>query len=90
MTPQMLTVEMLYQMLALAESMGYGIRHEWLGGQRGGICEFSGRKWLFVDLALNPVEQLEQVTEALRQDPRIHLVDLPYALREPLGVRRCA
>jgi len=77
---RMHTVELLSRALLVAESLGYEIRHEWLGGGSGGACEFSGKKWLFVDLALNPVEQFEQVIEALRRDPAIHTVSMPTEL----------
>ncbi len=82
------TVEQLEQSLALAERLGYSIRHEWLGGTGGGACEFGGRKWIFVDLALNVVEQLDQVTEALASDPALHLMDMPPAMQSLL--RRAA
>jgi len=57
------TVELREQALALAEQLGYRIREEWLGGSGGGQCEFAGCRWIFVDLALNAEEQLEQVAE---------------------------
>ena len=84
------TVELLELALKAAENLGYGIRHEWLGGSGGGACEFAGRKWIFVDLALNPVEQLEQVSAALRADPSIYAIQLPADLRKHLGIRRSA
>jgi hypothetical protein len=70
--------------------MGYGIRHEWLGGTGGGACEFGGKKWIFVDLALSVIEQLDQVTGALRDDPACHVVEMPAAVGAALGVRRAA
>jgi hypothetical protein len=84
------TIELLEQALSLAQSMGYGIRHEWLGGRSGGRCEIAGKKWLFVDLALNPIEQLDQVQEALLADPQIHGVSMPQELRASLGLRKIA
>ena len=78
------TVELLEQALAAAERLGYGIRHEWLGGSGGGGCEFGGRKWIFVDLALNNVEQLEQVTAALKQEPGLAGLELSPPLRRLL------
>jgi hypothetical protein len=77
----MRTVEMLERALEVAHELGYGVRHEWLGGSGGGACEFSGRKWLFVDLALTAEEQLEQVCGALRGDSAIHVIKLDPALR---------
>ena len=84
------TVELLEQALRVAEQLGYSIRHEWLGGAGGGACEIRGRKWLFVDLALNAVEQLEQVAAVLRADAAIYAVELPPAMRRLLGVRMSA
>jgi len=69
------TVEMLEQLKGLAEDAGYTVRHEWLGGVAGGACMFAGRKWIFVDLSLSVVEQLEQMTEALRDDPVARTLD---------------
>lgn len=86
----MRTVEMLEQLLAVAERLGYQIRQEWLGGVGGGACEFKGRKWIFLDLALNAVEQLEQLTEALRRDPGICQLTLPPRIRGQLESRRAA
>jgi hypothetical protein len=45
---------------------------------------------LFVDLALNPLEQLDQAAAALREDLRIHSVQVPPALQDWLGFRRAA
>lgn len=84
------TVELREQALAVAERLGYRVREEWLGGSGGGHCEFAGRKWIFVDLALNATEQLEQIAEALRSDPAIDTVTLTRPLRMLLGIRRPA
>lgn len=86
----MLTVELLNVATAFAESLGYGIRHEWLGGATGGVCEVHGKRWLFIDLALNPLEQLDQVVQALQQDARIYAADVPAPIRELLGMSRAA
>ena len=84
------TVELLEQACDVADRLGYRTRQEWLGGTGGGACEFGGRKWIFIDLALNVCEQLEQVTEALRQDPAVHLLDLSPPMRQILGIRSAA
>ena len=81
----MRTVELREQALALAEQLGYRIREEWLGGSGGGQCEFAGCRWIFVDLALTAVEQLEQVAEALRSDPAVRAATVPAPLRKLLG-----
>ena len=84
------TVELLEQALCVAEQLGYKTRQEWLGGTGGGACEFAGTKWIFVDLALTAIEQLEQVTEALRNDPAIYVADLSPPMRRLLGIRKSA
>ena len=84
------TVEILEQMLGLAERLGYRIRHEWLGGNGGGACEFGGARWIFVDLALNTVEQLHQIAAALRADPAIYLTELSPEMQHLLEIRRAA
>lgn len=84
------TVEMLEQLTALAGQMGYVIRQEWLGGSGGGACEFGGRRYIFVDLALSALEQLEQVAAVLRSDPTLPLAKAPRPVLLALGVRRAA
>jgi hypothetical protein len=84
------TVEMLEKAIGVAQTLGYGVRHEWLGGTGGGACEFGGRKWMFVDLALSVAEQLDQVAEGLRADPAIHLMPLPSDLRRLIDSSRAA
>ncbi len=84
------TVELLEQVLTVAERLGYGVRHEWLGGQGCSACEFGGRKWIFVDLAASATEQLEQVAEALQSDPGVHLLTLDAPMQRLLGTHRAA
>jgi hypothetical protein len=84
------TVELLEEACRVAHQLGYRTRQEWLGGIGGGACEFSGQKWIFIDLALNAVEQLEQVAEALRRDPAIHVTALSPPMQQLLGFRRVA
>lgn len=78
------TVELFEQAVATAQKLGYKIRQEWLGGVGGGFCEFGGNKWIFIDLSLNPIEQLEQVTDALRDDPAIHTIEMPSQINRIL------
>lgn len=84
------TVELLECALSTAQQLGYSVRHEWLGGTGGGLCEVRGRRWIFVDLALSTMEQLDLVTTVLRQDPSTHVVEVPDPLRRLLGIRRAA
>jgi len=84
------TVEMLERLLALAGQMGYVTRQEWLGGSGGGECQFGGRRYIFVDLALSAVEQLEQVAAVLRKDPTLPLARPSAALLPVLELKRAA
>ena len=81
------TIELMEQAVGAAESLGYGIRHEYLGGVGGGACEIAGRKWIFVDLALSSFDQLGQVIEALRNDQGTFTLELSPTLSEVLGIQ---
>jgi hypothetical protein len=84
------TLELLEQATAVANRLGYGVRQEWLGGCGGGACEVAGRRWIFVDLSLTTAERLDQILDALREDPGIVSLELPAGLARLLGVRRAA
>jgi hypothetical protein len=84
------TVELLGQALDLARRLGYEIRQEWLDGDGGGGCILRGRKILFLDLALGPDEQLDQVLDALRHDADAPGLPMLCALRDLLAVRKSA
>lgn len=81
----MRTVEKLEELTALAERMGYQIRYEPLAGAGGGVCEFGGKQWLFVDLNLNVAERLDLITESLRDDPSLPISELSEELRAHFG-----
>lgn len=83
-------VEQLEQCLSIAHQIGYDVRHEWLDGDGGGACEFGGKKWLFVDLAKTPAEQLDQVIEAMHGEPALVDVDLSAEVRSLFDGRRAA
>ncbi|MGQ9575357.1 MAG: hypothetical protein ACUVUC_08565 [Thermoguttaceae bacterium] len=78
------TVELLQEALHAAQRLGYQVRHEWLGGSGGGACEIKGRKCLFLDLALGPDDQLQQVLDSLRREPPAALLGLSEPLRRAL------
>jgi hypothetical protein len=84
------TVEILDQGLDLATRLGYQIRQEYLGGNGGGGCILRGNKIFFLDLALDPAEQLDQVIDALRHDPDALNLPMPHQLRDLLAVRKSA
>ena len=84
------TVELLEEAVCLAEQAGYRVRQEWLCGRGGGGCEIRGGKWLFLDLAVEPAEQLDQVLDTLRRDPAVDPLGVPDSLRGRLGLRKWA
>jgi hypothetical protein len=60
-----LFVDRLRSAVNLATHHGVRVRVEWLDGQSGGACQFGGQRWVFIDQALSPAEQLAQVCDAL-------------------------
>ncbi len=84
------TVELLDEALRVAQRLGYRVRQEWLGGAGGGACEIRGHKWLFLDLALAPDDQLELVLAALRGEPALTPSALPPSLQQLLNLRQSA
>ena len=83
------TVDLLATALAAAQRLGFRVRQEWLGGM-GGVCELRGQKWLFLDEALSPAEQLEVVLEALRGDPALGRLPLESELARLVEPRKAA
>lgn len=84
------TVELYDVMKAFAESLGYQVREENLGGIGGGPCEVAGRKCLFVDITLSSAERLDEVVRGISADPMIHNVHPPREVCELLGLSRAA
>lgn len=84
------TVDLLEQALHLAERLGYRLRQDWLGGNGGGGCEIKGQKWIFLDLAQGPEDQLVQVVDALRRDSRLQGMSLSPEMSRLLGARKTA
>ena len=84
------TVELLEHAVAAAERLGYRIRQDWLDGSTGGACLIGSQKWIFLDLACGPLDQLTCVAEALRGEPDLANLELPPELRSLVDVRRSA
>ena len=84
------TVELLELALATAQASGYRVRRDWLAGQGGGACTIRGQKWLFVDLASDYAEQLEEVVDVLRNESAIDRTGLPEELAPLLTRPRAA
>jgi hypothetical protein len=83
------TVVLLAHALNLAERLGYVVRQEWLDGSGGG-CELRGKKFLFIDLATSPADQLEVVLRLLRGEPGVLDAAMPRELRDALKLRKIA
>jgi hypothetical protein len=60
------TVETLERKLSLLRELGYEVHYDWFGGTGGGACQLGSRKCFFLDLAVGPVEHLEQVEQLLQ------------------------
>jgi hypothetical protein len=63
------TLEQVDSWLDTARQLGYKVRYDHFGGTGGGVCEFGGQKWVFMDVALSAIEQLELLEEAIPEDP---------------------
>ena len=72
------TIDILEEALQLAVVSGWQVRHEWLGGARGGACRLGRSHLLFVDRSLTAEEQLDQVLEGLREQLRPSLDADPF------------
>jgi hypothetical protein len=84
----MSTIEQIDQLVDIAEQLGYRVRYDYFGGTGGGVCEFSGNKFLFLDLALTSTEQLEQLQNALANEPLLSTVTANDQVKD--GIRRAA
>lgn len=85
---KMHAVELLEQAIALADRLGWAVRQDWFGGSHAGTCELKGRRFIFIDLATSPREQLDQVLEALRSLPNLDQTAVPAPLQALLGLRK--
>ena len=84
------TVELLDQAIRLATDCGFVVRQDWFGGASAGACEYRGRRWIFIDLALSPAEQLSQVVDALRNAPSLPTREMPPQLSALVSRRQAA
>lgn len=87
---QMSTIEQVDQLVEIAQQLGYRVRYDYFGGTGGGVCEFSGNKWLFLDLALTSGEQLEQLLSALANEPLLSTVTINEDIQQELATKRVA
>jgi hypothetical protein len=84
------TVVLLAYAVNLAERLGYSVRQEWIDNNGGGGCELRGRRFLFIDLAAPPSDQLEKVLRVLRREPAVAEHSMPKELRAVLHLRKTA
>jgi hypothetical protein len=81
---------LLAEGLELARQFGFQIREEDLDGAGGGHCSFAGKKWLLLDVAQSPQEQLADVADALRNEPNIVRCTMSHALAAKLQTKMAA
>jgi len=84
------TTQLLSEALNLSRRIGYQIREEVLEGAGGGHCLIRGQKWLLLDLTQTRQEQLNDVLDALRSEPKLELSAVPEILVEYLRLPRAA
>ena len=84
------TIELLDEGSKTLERLGYRVRIEALDSGEGGVCEFGGRKWLFLDAGAAPLERLHAVLEVLRGEFYIDRVPMSAALRSLVAAERHA
>ncbi len=63
------TLEQVESWLEAASQLGYRVRYDHFGGAGGGVCEFGGQKWIFMDVSLSAFEHLTLLEDAIPQDP---------------------
>ena len=86
------TVDAMEDAVAAARRLGFNIRFDFLGGGGGGDCEIRGQKWIFIDLAQSPTEQLAQLLDAIQREANASVLPLPLkpSLEQLLVDRRSA
>lgn len=76
----------IQQMLALAKQtakdLGFDIRQDLLDGNRGGMCEFGGKRWIILDVGQNSLEQLHAIGNALKFLDSLDAEQIPVVLRD--------
>ena len=69
------SIDLLEEVITLAEFYGFEVRREFLGESTGGACRIAGQWILFVDLSLPAAEQLSQVIAAVRSTGIVQPLD---------------
>ena len=73
-------VELLETALHVAKRLGFHVRFEPLSSLTGGRCEYSGKRWIFLDAAASTSEQLAIVLGILADEPGSQVTPMPEAL----------
>ena len=69
------TIEQVESWLEIAQQLGYRVRYDHFGGTGGGVCEFGGQKWIFMDVSQASCEHLALLEEAIPNDPLYGTLD---------------
>lgn len=75
------TTMLLKTAIAFASEQGYQVRQEFMDSPTTGMCEYAGKKWIFLDLSQNSMEQLHDMGTALICQAGIPLCQLPVELQ---------
>ena len=62
-------LEQVETWLETARQLGYQVRYDNFGGAGGGVCEFGGQKWIFMDVSQASCEHLAILEESIPNDP---------------------
>lgn len=84
------TAGLLAEATDLARQLDFQVREEYLEGAGGGHCRFGGKKWLLLDVTQSAEEQLNDVTDALRQEVGLWRLTVSTPLAEMLQLTRAA
>ena len=76
------TTMLLKTAIAFASEQGYQVRQEFMDSPTTGMCEYAGKKWIFLDLSQNSMEQLHDMGTALICQAGIPLCQLPIELQQ--------
>jgi hypothetical protein len=66
----MSSISQLEVLIERARQAGFIVRYEHLGGMGGGVCDYSGKRWIFIDLAQSTEESWETLRDALTEAMR--------------------
>lgn len=77
-------IEQVESWLEIAQKLGYRVRYDHFGDGGGGVCEFGGQKWIFMDVSQASCEHLTLLEDAIPNDPLYGTLG-SGALEQPSG-----